>query len=472
MKRFQSLMLLFIILNLCFISSCNSGDDDDDSWSPPPIGEDITRDIVNTSLSIDVSSLTGQALVTLAPSADTGASLEVGGLQVDKVYCEEGDLNFVVTEGRLDIGVPISTTETTVTVDYSFSIQSNFNGYLESGMTLIWPYYCGNLFPCHSEPFDGTTFQLTIGGIPAGMEAIYPTQIGSSAPSYQIAWALGDYEYRFLGMTDGGTEVGCWFLPGGEANALQGCSDLPEIVDWYEKTLGPYPFGPRMGTVSVDWPAGAYGGMEHHPYWHVAKGSMKRSSTQFHEAAHGWYGDGIRIECWEDFVLSEGTVSYLTARATGQVLGQEAESAIWSNYEQNLNYILNGHDGIAWPDSCGEVDILEDGLFSQVPYMKGAYFYKAVAEQIGERQLDQVLSSFFSHYAGQAAGMQDMLDHILAETGFDPSDLADGWLRQLGVPDTFKPSFNEHVLLRKNIRGDRKAPFPLDFKTELLWAQD
>ncbi|MFC1852658.1 M1 family aminopeptidase, partial [candidate division CSSED10-310 bacterium] len=328
-----------------------------------------------------------------------------------------------------------------------------------------------NLFPCHSEPADGLSFDLLLNEVPEGMSVVYPASIISDAPSYQIAWALGEYSYTKLGTTEAGTEIGYWILPDGENNAAQGCADLVAVFDWYEQTLGPYPFGERSGPVSVAWGGGAYGGMEHHPYWHMAKFSMKDAATQAHEAAHGWFGGGVRIKCWEDFVLSEGTVTYLTARASGQAIGSDAEADIWDDYAQSLNYILNGHDGIAWPDSCGEVDILKDGLFSLVPYIKGAYFYRAVAAEIGADKLDQVLSSFFVKYVGQAALMQDMIDHILSEAGFDASDLAEGWLQSLGVPDKHQEKNLSLKSYGQSKKTEEILPIPLDQRTWALLHQ-
>ena len=49
--------------------------------------------------------------------------------------------------------------------------------------------------------------------------------------------------------------------------------------------------------------------MEHHPFVHIGSVAIGDEETNVHESAHGWFGDGIRIACWEDFVLSEGTVS-------------------------------------------------------------------------------------------------------------------------------------------------------------------
>ena len=67
--------------------------------------------------------------------------------------------------------------------------------------------------------------------------------------------------------------------------------------------------------------------------------------------------------------------------------------------------------------------------------MKGAFFYRAVEQQVGAEALDSAMRLFYQARVGSAAGMQDMLDTIYAETGFDPTDLADDWLRSLGTPE-------------------------------------
>ena len=106
--------------------------------------------------------------------------------------------------------------------------------------------------------------------------------------------------------------------------------------------------------------------------------------------------------------------------------GAEAEKAVWDDYQGRLDDA--GH-GVAWPLSCNKVDILKDGLFSDIPYMKGAFFYRAVAAEIGAERLDEVLGAFYRDHVGGTAGMMDMLEAIENQTGFDPSALAQHWLR-------------------------------------------
>jgi hypothetical protein len=399
----------------------------------PPPTENLERDILHIGLAIDLATLSGTATILVAPSTRPGASFEAAGLDVRGVTDADGTLQFLVTDGRLDVGVPASAAAT-FTVEYAFRRQADFEGLSRRGWTLDWPNFCGNLFPCHSRPSEGQTFALELTGTAAGETAVFPATLDQDAPSYQLAWAVGTFTTVELGTTTAGTDVVAWVAPGREADATTGMADVPAVFDWFERTLGPYPFGDRVGAVAVDWPGGAYGGMEHHPYWHVARAAMADRWVHVHEALHGWYGDGVRIARWEELVLSEGTACYLAARALGRAVGPDAETQTWTDYATELDGILARSDRIAWPGPLADAGALHDFLFSRAPYIKGAHFYRAVAERIGADELDRVLALFFSLHVGEAAGMQDLLDLIVAETGFDPGPLADGWLRSLGRP--------------------------------------
>jgi aminopeptidase N len=220
------------------------------------------------------------------------------------------------------------------------------------------------------------------------------------------------------------------WLPNGEAAARAGTKHLVAAFDWLEKTIGPYSFGREVAAVSVVWGEGLYGGMEHHPYWHVAKDAMSDEVTQVHEAAHGWFGDGVRLRCWEDFVLSEGTVSYLAARALAKVAGPAKEAEIWAEYQTELDDAIATGGAPAWPRGCNQIDIIRDNLFTNLPYMQGAFFYKDVASTVGADVLDGVIGRFYVAHRNKPASMQEMLDAIERDTGFDPTPIAEARLRK------------------------------------------
>ena len=427
---------------LLLLSSCGGSEvpgppqDEPPITQPPPIAptRNDARDIVDTQLDISIAALQGSATITFGPSDSDGASLKTGGLTVDAVRDERGDVLFEIVDGRLDVGLGASKEERNVTVDYRFAVQNAFDGLLVGGTTLIWPYYCENLFPCHTEPSDGTRFGLTLRDTPENAVTVHPALVPAQAPPYMIAWASGDYTKLDLGTTAQGTAIAAWHLPQSATAATAGTANLRAAFDYFEQMLGPYPYGPEAGSVEVVWGVGALGGMEHHPFWHVSSSSMGDESVHVHEAAHGWFGNGVRIACWEDFVLSEGTVSYLTARAVAAITG--SADAVWSSYQARLDNAMAASETlkIAWPPSCGAVDILDDGLFSSIPYMKGAFFFRALEERVGAAALDEALRRFTDERVGTAAGMQDLLDTIARVTSYDPTACAEAWLRSEAVP--------------------------------------
>ncbi|MES9828115.1 MAG: M1 family aminopeptidase [Candidatus Thiodiazotropha sp.] len=424
------LLLAASILTACVTDSNQANSDD-----LPPASTDWTRDILHTSLSIDLQMMSGIADIVLSGSLlSTGASFEIGDLMIIDVFSKHDKLHFEMEQGRLDVGIPVSAGPQTITIEYYFSLHDDFDGILDSGVTFTWPYHCGNVFPCKSKPAEGSSYDLLIKGVPEEIVSIYPKRIETEVPAYMLAWAVGDYEYRMLGVTTDGTEVGVYYYPDEEENALQGTRYLTDVFDWYEQTYGRYIFGEKVASVSVKWSAGGFGGLEHHPFWHIASDSLIDPVVHAHEASHGWFGNGVRIRCWEDFVLSEGIASYLAARALSEVIGEEYGNQIWSSYENKLNLLQDGNENmIAWPEGCNEIDILQDGLYGTAPYMKGAFFFKHLEYKLGRELLDRIMREFFSNNIGRAADMQMLVTAIKESSEYDPTDCAKEWLRMESI---------------------------------------
>ncbi len=390
------------------------------------------REITDTRLAFDVTAMSGTATITFAASTTPGATLEVGDLMLDSVRSGGMDLAFATDVTLKTINLALAASDLPVTVDIAFRYRHHdgFQGAAAEGYTFLWPYFCGNLFPCHSQPRDGISMSLSLTGIPAGKTALFTPSI-TEAPSYQLAWAIDNYTELPLGATAAGTAVSVWHRPNELATAQAGTQNLVAVFDWYEKTLGAYRFGNKVGTVSVNWGAGASGGMEHHPRWHVASGSLGSEEVNAHEAAHGWIGNGVRISCWEDFVLSEGTASYLAARAL-EVVAPAVGAQTWANYAVALAQVPGSRP--VWPRTCNTVDVLKDNLYTNAPYMRGAFFYKAVAGIVGVDKVDQALAAFYRDFAGKPARMTDMLATIKTQTGYDPAACAQLWLEGTTTP--------------------------------------
>ena len=414
------------------------------------------QDILTTDLALDLAALTGRATIVVVPSAGQ-VTLNVAGLTLKKVAIDGKEVAKEVNGGILSIEAPGRPDPVSVVVDYGFPARTptTFDGWMPSlGVSFVWPYYCDNLFPCNPSMEDGVTFTMNVVGVNEGLTAIYPKSTHGEGPAYLPAVAVGDYTKLDLGKTSAGTTLSAWYLPGanGLADATAGTANLVATFDYFEQTYGPYNFGPEAGTVEVDWGADSWGGMEHHPFFHVGKFDFNDEEAQVHEAAHGWFGDGVRIACWEDFVLSEGTTTYIAARALEQVGGPSE----WDYYVDGFLVPICEESSrdpmlvntIVLPDTCNEIDFVNDYLWSLTTYMKGACFYEEVADVMGQDELDAVIGEFYTAHVGETARMKDMIDLIksAADASEQPAidTLVTDWLLSLECPENYAERCRTH----------------------------
>ena len=257
----------------------------------------VDQDIRTTDLALDLESLTGVATIDVVPATDSPVRLEVGGLTVGRVTVDGAEVEPTLFEGVMSVPVE-GDGAVTVEVAYDFPerSESTFDGWMpDLGVTFVWPDYCDNLFPCHASPKDGVTFTMSVTGYEG--DAVYPETTVGDGPAYMPAVAVHDFDTMDLGTTPSGTHLSAWYWPGREDDATQGTAHLLDSFAYFEDTYGPYAFGDDAGTVEVDWGKDSWGGMEHHPYFHVAAYDFRNEEPQIHEAAHGWFGDGVRLEC-------------------------------------------------------------------------------------------------------------------------------------------------------------------------------
>lgn len=124
-------------------------------------------------------------------------------------------------------------------------------------------------------------------------------------PYQEIA---GSYESRF-GNT---IPMYFWHLPNADATKPQALFDqFAPMLDFYEATVGPFPFGDeKMGVVETP-----HLGMEHQTINAYGNG-YKLDGRGYdwllqHELAHEWFGNQLTNVSWDDMWLHEGLGTYM-----------------------------------------------------------------------------------------------------------------------------------------------------------------
>jgi len=102
-----------------------------------------------------------------------------------------------------------------------------------------------------------------------------------------------------------------WYLAQNEAHAKALFAEFPQMLDFFESTIGPYPFGDeKMGVVETP-----HKGMEHqtiNAYGnHYARTPYGYDDLLQHEFAHEWFGNQLTNADWDDMWLHEGLASYM-----------------------------------------------------------------------------------------------------------------------------------------------------------------
>lgn len=242
--------------------------------------------------------------------------------------------------------------------------------------------------------------------------------------------------------------------------------DLPKALDFYESKFGKY----RWGTASFIEEPIFGGGMEHASVVSMDEtlfpDPAEARRTAFHELAHHWSGNLVRIRTWNDFWLSEGFTEYLTARFVAANDGVEGKQSLLRYY---VTEMLAADRGSAHPVRPGgsEVDVLT--IFDAISYQKGALVLRALEPIVGEEKLTTFLKGWFDRHAFGAVTTADFQKELSDASGKDLSRFFDGFVYGQYHPEvrvTFAPAAGGETEIKVE-QLQAKGPangfaFPLD----------
>jgi aminopeptidase N len=117
----------------------------------------------------------------------------------------------------------------------------------------------------------------------------------------------GEYQSRYGNRIP----LAFYYLPQNEKKAAELFSEFAPILDFFESTIGPYPFGDeKMGVVETP-----HLGMEHQTINAYGNNYEKAASGYDwllqHEFSHEWFGNQLTNANWDDMWLHEGLGTYM-----------------------------------------------------------------------------------------------------------------------------------------------------------------
>jgi len=260
-------------------------------------------------------------------------------------------------------------------------------------------------------------------------------------PSYLLAIAAGDLVFRKLS-----DRAGVWAEPAMADKAAAEFEDTEKMITTTEKLYGPYRWG--RYDILVLPPSFPFGGMENPTLTFatptVIVGDKSLVSLVAHELAHSWSGNLVTNASWKDIWLNEGFTTYVQARITEALYGQELAEMERQIDQKDLADEIK--------DMPPQDQVLElapltgrdpDEALTSVPYVKGAWFLQFLEQRFGREVFDPFLRSWFDDQGFKSATtdqfVEDLRKNLLPKNPNAVTDAElDAWLHQPGIP-SFAP---------------------------------
>jgi len=245
----------------------------------------------------------------------------------------------------------------------------------------------------------------------------------ASGPVRDFAFALG----RFVSAEAraGEVVVRAWVLEAHVAAAEDTARVAAQAVETFEQLIGAYPYN-ELDVVDAP---GAFGGIEYPGLVFIGVvGDAWDDIVVVHEVAHQWFyaliGNDQLLEPW----LDEAAASYaesLFFEATG-----DPRSATGLLDEDRL--ILRSMDETDTPIGLPVSEYGSEAEYGVYVYLKGALFFDALRNRLGEEGFGAFLQAYFSQHRYGFASAASFQSAAEATCGCDLDDLFDLWVYEGG----------------------------------------
>jgi len=305
--------------------------------------------------------------------------------------------------------------------------------------------------PCQDSPGVRMTYEATL-RVPPGLMALMSAENGTEKtedgvyhfamrqpiPSYLLAIAVGDLEFRPLG-----DRSGVYAEPTVVEGAAWEFAEVEAMMDATEKLYGPYPW--ERYDILVLPASFPFGGMENPRLTFatptIIAGDRSLVSLIAHELAHSWSGNLVTNATWDDFWLNEGFTTYIEKRIMEELYGREYEEMLAALGLQDLESEVQelgaeSRDTHLYLDLKGRNP--DDGM-TDIAYEKGSNLLRVLEEAVGRETWDDFIRSYFRDYAFHSITTEEFLAYLDQALLNDRPEAAeavqlDSWIFGPGIP--------------------------------------
>lgn len=308
--------------------------------------------------------------------------------------------------------------------------------------------------PCQDSPGIRFTYKAKVKTDPAHMavmsakknpvkrseDGIYEFEQPNPIPSYLMALAVGDLDFKSTGP-----RTGVYAEPVTLEKAAWEFAETEQMIATAEGLYGPYIWG--RYDILVLPPSFPYGGMENPNLTFatptVIAGDRSLTSLIAHELAHSWSGNLVTNATWSDFWLNEGFTMYLERRLMEAVHDTSYSNMLaclgYGDLKGTINDLVSNGDTA---DTKLKLNLAgrdpEDGM-TDIAYEKGYLFLVKIEKTVGREKFDHFLKDYFESFKFKSLTTERFVKELYANliTKNSKEDKAidvNGWIYGAGLP--------------------------------------
>ena len=316
--------------------------------------------------------------------------------------------------------------------------------------------------PCQDSPGVRFTYSAQVQvpkDLMALMSAVNPTEKSADGvytfvmdqpiPSYLLALAVGDVEFRSVGE-----HTGVYATPDLIDAAEYEFGEMEDLLVAAEGLYGKYAW--ERYDLLVLPAAFPFGGMENPRLTFatptIIAGDRSLVSLVAHELAHSWSGNLVTNSTWDDFWLNEGFTVYFEQRIMEAVYGRDiSEMLATLSYRGLVDEVseimdLNPDDTHLRLHLKGRNP--DDGM-TAIAYDKGYLFLRMIEENVGREKFDDFLSTYFKKHAFTVMDTDNFIEYIervlLSDEETRNAVNLTAWIDGAGLPDNCPNVYSERI---------------------------
>ncbi|MBM72256.1 MAG: aminopeptidase [Crocinitomicaceae bacterium] len=386
--------------------------------------------------------------------------LDIRELNIKCVKVDGKEASYEIGEEMPFIGSPLSINITPDTKEISihYSTQPGADAFLwvEGENPFLFTQSQAILartwIPCQDSPGVRFTYNATV-KVPSNLMALmsaenptekneqgyYEFRMNQPIPSYLMALAVGDVEFRSVGA-----HTGVYATPDLIDAAEYEFAEMEDLLVAAEALYGKYRW--ERYDLLILPAAFPFGGMENPRLTFatptIIAGDRSLVSLVAHELAHSWSGNLVTNATWDDFWLNEGFTVYFEQRIMEAVYGKELSEMLASLSYQGLVKEVDEIMDLNPKDTHLRLHLKDrnpdDGM-TAIAYDKGYMFLRMLEGIVGRESFDEYLKTYFSKHAFQVMDTDNFIAYLkanlLTSEELQSQAMISDWIDGEGLPN-------------------------------------